>query len=331
MKELVKRFSTQLREALEIAQRYQFKTQKVAFSNILLTGLGGSGIGGTIVQDAVRNQLAIPFTINKEYGLPHFTGSKTLVIVSSYSGNTEETVAALEEAIKRGATIVCITSGGKVAELAEAHNFDCIMLPGGMPPRSCLGYSLTQVLAILVHFSLIPASHLEEIGEAASLLDREEGDIQTRAADLAGFLKGKIPVLYSAASLEGVAIRFRQQLNENSKMLAWHNVLPEMNHNELVGWRDDASGLAVVFLRNSSDYDRVQKRIELNKQVIEQHGCSHTDIFSKGETYWEKAFYLIHLTDWSSVLLADLRGVDATEVKVIDHLKGELNKVEFSS
>ena len=205
---------------------------------------------------------------------------------------------------------------------------DCILVPAGMPPRSCLGYSLVQVLFILAHYGLIGTGFEREIRAAVRQMKAGENETQKKALAVAKKLFGKLPVIYSSGAFEGVAIRFRQQLNENSKLLAWHGVIPEMNHNELVGWRDDAQDKAVVILRNDDDYDRVQARMEINKKVFKKHTSTIIEIYSEGKSYWEKAFYLIHLTDWVSVMLADMRQVDATEVKAIDFLKKSLSKIQ---
>lgn len=327
MEELIVRFTEQLRESLAIAGKYKFIAAKnTPFQNVVLTGLGGSGIAGSIVQNYIFDKAKIPFIVNKDYFLPAFISKHSLVIVSSYSGNTEETVAALETALKAKATVVCITSGGKIEEIARKKNVDCIMLPAGMPPRSCIGYSMLQVIRTFEHFGLIKPVLSKEIPSAITLLDTEEKNIRRQAKSIAGKLKGRLPIIYSAAPYEGMAIRFRQQLNENSKMLTWHHAIPEMNHNELVGWRDKAEDKVVVLLRNDDDYERVQMRMEINKKVFRQYTPNVLEIYSKGNTYWERIFYLIHLTDYVSTELAKLRDVDATEVKVIDFLKGSLAK-----
>ncbi len=326
MRQLVQNFPTQLKEAMIIGQNYRFKTTKKSFSNVVLTGLGGSGIGGSIIQDFVFDKIKVPFVVNKTYSLPAFVNSESLVIVSSYSGNTEETLAALKQAIRVKATIVCVTSGGKIAEIAQKKGLDCILLPAGMPPRSCLGYSMTQLLYVLQHFKLVKYSFERELKASVKLMTSDLRSIQAKARALAKKLNGKLPVIYAASNYEGVAVRFRQQLNENSKVLCWHHVIPEMNHNELVGWKDKAADKAVVILRNDNDHDRVQLRVDINKSVIKKYTKNIIEVYSKGKTYWERVFYLIHLTDWVSVYLADLRNQDAVEVKVIDFLKGELAK-----
>ena len=327
MKKLVLDFPIQLQEALIIGKNHKFIATPAHFDNVIITGLGGSGIGGSIVQNYVFDKLKIPLVVNKDYFLPAFVSKKSLVIVCSYSGNTEETLASLHQAKKAKATIICITSGGKVAEFANNKKLDCILVPAGMPPRSCLGYSLVQILVTLTHLGLIGNAFEKEIKAAIKYMKANEEATQKKAMAIAKKIEGKLPIVYSSSMFEGVAIRFRQQLNENSKLLSWHGVIPEMNHNELVGWRDNAQDKAVIILRNSDDYERVQSRIEINKKVIKKYTSTIIEIYSEGKTYWEKAFYFIHLTDWVSVLLADLRSLDAVEVKVIDFLKSSLAKV----
>ena len=157
------------------------------------------------------------------------------------------------------------------------------------------------------------------------MLKAEQDQICDRAHQIAGVLDTKLPVIYATRRMEPVAVRFRQQLNENSKMLAWHHVIPEMNHNELVGWRSNHNDKAVVFLRNRDDFPRNQKRIEIIKEVIGNFSSSLIDIYSRGNSLIQQSMYLVHLLDWVSVYIADNRGVDAMEIKVIDYLKSSLS------
>ena len=328
MKKLVLDFPIQLHEALIIGKNHRFLAHGKEFNNVVVTGLGGSGIGGSIVQNYVYDKLKIPFIVNKDYSLPSFVNRKSLVIVCSYSGNTEETLMAMRQAITKRATIVCISSGGTVAELANTKHLDCILVPAGMPPRSCLGYSLVQILFVLSHYGLTGSQFEREIRRAIKQMKEGENETQKKAVAIAKKLYGKLPVIYSSLHFEGVATRFRQQLNENSKMLAWQGVIPEMNHNELVGWRDDAQDKAVVILRSNDDFSRVQVRMDINKKILKKHTSTIIEIPAEGKSYWEQAFYLIHLTDWISVALAEMRQVDPMEIKVIDFLKKSLAKVE---
>jgi glucose/mannose-6-phosphate isomerase len=326
MEDLIANFTQQLKEALEIGEKAKLRKNEKKISNIIITGLGGSGIGGTIVTEITANEIKVPIVVNKDYFLPEFANENTLVIACSYSGNTEETLQAFETAFKKNCAIVCVSSGGKMIELAEKHNLDYIKIPGGMPPRACIGYSLTQLFFVLHHFGFISNSFKKEIEKSIQLLDNEEEDIRTQAKSIAGALLNNLPIIYAVAGYEGVAVRFRQQLNENSKILAWHHVLPEMNHNELVGWTQENDELAVVILRNEDDYERSVKRIEISKEVFQKYTPNIIEIFSKGNSRIERSLYLIHLCDWISAEIANLRGIDAVEVRVIDYLKGSLAK-----
>ena len=325
MDKLITKFSEKLKEAIEIGRKAELTPQHHDIRNVVVAGLGGSGIGGTIVTELVMGKMKVPITVVKNYQLPEFVNAHTLLIVCSYSGNTEETIHAMEDGMNRLAKIVCVTSGGSMQKLAEKAGLDCIIIPGGMPPRACLAYSLVQQLYILFHYRLIDLGFEEGVKAAIKLLDKNEKRIQKEAKKIAKKLNKKTPVIYACAGFEGVAIRFRQQLNENAKVLVWHNVIPEMNHNELVGWTEKGK-YAVVILRNELDYERNQMRIDINKQVIEKYAKSIIEINSKGDSLIENTLYLIHLTDWVSYFLSQLRKVDAVEVKVIDYLKGELGK-----
>lgn len=327
MRDLVKKFPQQLEHALEIAEQSVLKNSDPC-SSVIITGLGGSGIGGTILSELVGEKSKVPVLVNKDYSLPGWINTQTLVLVSSYSGNTEETVTAMEQALKAGAQVVCITSGGKVMEMAKAHGLDCIVIPGGMPPRSCLGYSLVQLIRVMVFRQLIPSSYLEEIKMAAQFLLSEAEPIQSLSKTIAARLVNKIPVLYAIGNCEGVIVRFRQQINENSKMLCWHHIFPEMNHNELVGWTGPHPDKVVVSFQTTFTNKRTQKRYEICRPVFSKYAADIVDVVAKGRNLTEQFMYLIHLGDWISVDIADLRAIDAVEVNVINHLKDELARFE---
>jgi len=327
MKELIASFTAQLRQAIDIGEKATFTKPANEIKNVLITGLGGSGIGGSIISQIVDQEIKVPLVVNKDYFLPSFVNANTLVIVSSYSGNTEETLAAMEIAMERGAKIVCVTSGGKVKELAKANGYDMIVIPGGMPPRACLAYSFTQLFYVLNGFGLIGDWYKTDLEACIHLLDHEEEHVCAEAYYLAEKLHKHLPVIYSQANYEAVCTRFRQQINENSKMLCWHHALPEMNHNELVGWTQPNDKIAVVFFRNENDYERTKARMELTKSIVLKYTPYIFEVYSKGQTQLQKSLYLIHFGDWVSWYLSEIRNIDATEVKVIDFLKGELSKI----
>ena len=326
MKTLVERFPQQLQESLDIANK-AVQTKKSNVNNILITGLGGSGIGGTILSELIQTECPIPVLVNKDYFLPEYVNSNTLVIISSYSGNTEETVSAMQQAITKKAQVVCITSGGKVKEMADQNNFDTIIIPDGKPPRSCIGYSLVQLLKVIQFNEFVKTDLLAQVSSSILLLNSEHSSIKNEATQIAKLLVNKIAVIYSLGSCEGVAVRFRQQLNENSKVLCWHHTFPEMNHNELVGWTEKNENLAVVTFKTSFDYTRTQKRYEICKPLFTKFSSSVTDITAKGNNKLEEYFYLINLGDWISCYIADLKNIDPIEVNVITNLKNELAKI----
>jgi glucose/mannose-6-phosphate isomerase len=327
MKKLVEEFSQQIRESIEISEKAVLTQSAHPIHNIFISGLGGSGIGGSIVAEIVSEEASVPIIVNKDYFIPAFVNQNTLALICSYSGNTEETISAMELAIKQKAKIVCITAGGKISEMAKAHGIDCIYIPAGRPPRASLGYSGIQLFKVLHFFGIIGNGYLADLKKAADLLDAEEKNIKSEAMDIAKKFVGKIPVIYTLGGTEAIAVRFRQQVNENGKMLCWHHVIPEMNHNELVGWTHKNENLIVVAFRNSTDFYRTVKRLEVNKTVFEKYTPHYVEIHSKGNSKIERAMYHVHIGDWISCYIADINNIDATEVNVINHLKGELAKV----
>ncbi len=327
MKKLVEDFTKQLSDALRIGRKAELTPYGGAINNVLITGLGGSGIGGKIVAQLVEAEIKVPICVNNGYDIPAFVGENTLVIVSSFSGNTEETLEAMEKAMGRKAEIACVSSGGKVLEIAKQNKYNYIELPECHSPRAMLTYSLTQQFFLLHHYGLIGGGFEMEIEKSVSLIDSEIVNIKEEALNIAKGLLGKTPVIYIDEHYEGVAVRLRQQLNENAKVLAWHHVFPEMNHNELVGWAGGKEEYAVLLFRNDTDYVRVQKRMDISKQIITQYTSTFFEIWSKGDSPIEKSLYLIVLGDWISIYLAELREVDPIEIKVINFLKGELAKL----
>lgn len=328
MRSLVDAFPDFLNEALTIGENATISVSDQKIENVVITGLGGSGIGGTIVSQLVANEALVPFYVNKDYELPAFVGPGTLVIGSSYSGNTEETLAAVKVAHEKGAQIACITSGGKLAEWASEYNWNCIIVPGGNPPRSMFPYSFVQLFYLLKAYGIVSNDRIDNLKTAKELLTNNRQFIEENAKEIAEELMGKRVVIYSEASFEGVAVRFRQQLNENSKQLCWHHALPEMNHNELVGWAGGDKGLAVLILRNDTDHPRTQVRMDLSSGIYKRYTDTVVEVFSTGKSSIEKAFSLILLGDWISIYLAEMNDIDPIEIEVINYLKSELAKVQ---
>lgn len=292
--------------------------------NILFLGLGGSGIGADILCDYLMPGMDIPVQVCKSYHIPKWVTEHTLVIASSYSGNTEEVLTALEQAVARRAQVFCISSGGKLREYAAARQIPFFRLPEGLPPRACIAIPMAKVLRLLHHFGWIEDQFLTDLQSTIRLLRQEENNIKEKAQKIAEELHHRTPIIYSDQGIHGVASRWRQQFNENSKILGWERAFPEMNHNELVGWRDVSHHYAVVILYSGLELDRVRMRMDITKKEIQKYTSCILEVRPEGKSYLERIFYLILLGDWSSWYLAGLRNVDAVEVQVIDYLKAEL-------
>ncbi len=333
---LIKTFPAQVEEAIAIGKGAKVRLDVRGIQNIVLCGLGGSAIGGDLLRSYLATELQVPFIVNRNYTLPKFVGRKSLVIISSYSGNTEETNACHKEAITRGAKILCITSGGLVEKIASQKKQPCIKVPGGPSPRAALGYSFFPLLLALTKLKLIKSKD-KEINETLALLKSKCGEhsdpglATNQALLLARQLQGRIGVVYSATErLDAINTRWRGQMAENGKSLMWGHVLPEMNHNELVGWqtlREQMKEMQVIFLRDKDDHKRVEVRLDITKQIVNEHTQHITEVWSEGKSALARMFSLVHLGDWVSFYLAILHEVDPMPVAVIDYLKNELGRL----
>jgi len=328
MKEITANFTNQIKEAITIGKNAHFNPTNKVINSVLICGLGGSGIGGKIISLLIRDEVKIPVVTTNDYSIPNFVNENTLVIASSYSGNTEETLTAVKESHKRGAEVVSITSGGELLTLSKDNNWNHFVVPGGEQPRGMLAYSLVQLLFIFQKYNLISTTFTNQLPEIIDFVEAHEENIKNDAFKLAEQIHNKQLVIYGDASLEGVLVRFRQQINENAKELCWHHALPEMNHNELVGWAGGNEKYAVVKLNSSFDFYRTKKRWEICKEIISRKTNAIYEIDAIGTTPLVQQLYLIHLTDWISVLLAEIKNIDSTEVNVIIHLKSELSKLK---
>lgn len=326
MLSLIQKFPTQLEEAIQIGESAWLTPHDKPITKVCIAWLGWSGIGASIVKDYVDAHFPALIHISKDYNIPKRVDSYTLVIINSYSGNTEETISAMHQALQKDAKIIAISSWGKIQKIAQENNCNHIQVPTGYPPRAALAYSLIQQLYILLFFWIIDDGFKKQIKQSIYYLSYHQKTIEENAQAGAKQIHNSYPIIYSASDKEWVAIRFRQQLNENAKILCHHHVVPEMNHNELVGRAGADENYSVLRLQTSFDHPKITQRMDINKEIINKYTTKQYDIIAEWESYREQILYLIHFTDYISVYLAAERGVDATEVNVIDYLKKSLEK-----
>ncbi|NTV47160.1 MAG: bifunctional phosphoglucose/phosphomannose isomerase [Chlorobiales bacterium] len=302
--------------------------------NIVITGLGGSAIGGDLARTYLSGECKVPIFVNRNYTLPEFVGPATLVIASSYSGNTEETISAYKDAIKRKAKVFCITSGGEVEKMALKQKHYTVKIPPGYPPRTALGFSFTALLTTLANFGFIK-SKAKDLKETAEFLKKKSemyADFSLKgnlAVELAKKSVGKLPLIYTSDDFTSVVgVRWKGQICENAKVLAYSNVLPELNHNELVGWKlnkDLLKQTHVIVLHDKTDHVRTQFRMLVTADIAKKYTKSISEVQSEGNSLLTRLFSLILLGDWTSYYLAFFNEVDPTPVEVIDYLKKSLS------
>ncbi|MEJ2536061.1 MAG: bifunctional phosphoglucose/phosphomannose isomerase [Calditrichia bacterium] len=308
------------------------------YDKIIINGMGGSAIAGDLLSAYLQTELKIPFLINRNYGLPSFVDKKTLVLSCSYSGDTEETIQATEFTLSKKATVIGIASGGKLKKLLKRRKKPFITIPEGYPPRQALGFLFFSMLYFLQHNGFVKPK-LDEIRETIRVLEniREKNNPKiTQAHNLTNHiaqkLYNKIPVLYTASDfLLPVLTRWRNQFNENSKVLAFSNNFPELNHNEIMGWeapRDLIKNFNILLLRDKSENSRNQKRLMITREILQHKKIPIFEIFSEGKSELARMFSLIYIGDWISYYLALLYEKDPLVIGSIQKLKEALSKFE---
>lgn len=330
MRDLIASFPEQLSGAAASMATQGLPADIPAHDRILVLGMGGSGIGGRFLSGLLADSASVPIASGHDYRTPAWVGPSTVVIACSYSGNTEETLTALDAANQAGAQIRALTSGGQLGALAAQNGWPCLKVPGGQPPRSQFGWAVTGLLhhfAALGHVPQDAPDVLADLDAAADLLRSSQGDAEALARQWATALADTEPMLYADAALEPVLVRWRQQLNENAKRLCNHHVFPEMNHNELVGWESGNAGITALFLHTAEDPERTAERMRLCKALFRKTGATVLECTALGETRLQRWMHLVHVGDWLSLALAEQAGVDPVDIRHIDFLKSELAKM----
>ncbi len=304
--------------------------------NVIVAGMGGSAISGELLKDWARGKASTPIEISRDYKLPNYVGAKTLVIVSSYSGDTEETLSTFLDAKRRGCMIYCISSGGKLLEFAEKLNVPFLRVPPGMPPRAALHYLFVPLLTVLEKAGCVPRFSeesqetrkiLEEVAKGNAPQNPSESNL---AKTLALGIGDTVPVVYGFGIYRSVAQRFKQQFNENTKIPSKWESFSELDHNEIAGWEKAGwrtKHFSAICLRDKKEATEVRSRIEITKAIIEPLVSKWFEVWSQGSRDLSKMLSTILMGDFTSVYLAILQKTDPTPVQTITMLKQRLSEV----
>lgn len=316
--------------------RHSFSIAPIEFeqsiASVVFSGMGGSALQAELCR--TWPQLDVPFIISKQYELPSFVDERTLVIVSSYSGNTEETLSALDDALRRHAQIVVMTGGGQLLERAKQEDLPHVVIPEAPQPRMAVLYGYRALVEIFVACGLVETHVLDTITQVSERLENAVSgwtkDVVTEqnyAKQLALELMGKTPIFHAGPLMYPAAYKWKIGANENAKNTAWTAQLPEFNHNEFIGWSSHPieKPFAVVDLRSSFEHERVQKRFEVSDRLLSGMRPKATVVEAKGDTIIEQLLYLVVLGDFVTLYLSLLNGVNPSPVELVEKFKKELN------
>ena len=326
-------FPDNLKEALNIGEKINIKNKYSKIQNVVIAGMGGSAIGGDIVSVLEDVNINIPFFVCRDYSIPAWVSSKSLVICSSYSGNTEETISAFYKAKDKGAYICGITTGGTLLDLLEKNKRDFIKIPSGLQPRAAIAYSFIPIIKLMEKVGIIRTDLTIWIEKCIDSLEKNRLIYSKEANEnpiyeLANQIYKKIPIIYSDTSTMRInAVRLKGQLNENGKMLAYCNEIPELNHNEIVGWQNNQNifkNLCVLWLEDESDNIRTKIRKNITETILNEINIDQYTIQINGDLFQERFLNMIHYGDWLSFWCAILHETDPSPVKKIERLKNEL-------
>jgi len=337
--ETTKRYPTQFREGMELGFRQFTPPWNPLFDKIVILGTGGGAAASAyLLKDYLFDKCKIPIFVNHGYKVPGYLDDKTLVIVVSYSGKTEEIISAYLSAIPRGCFFVVITTGGKIEQLARCHDHPIVRIPCGMAPRSALGYLFVPMLIVVQRLGLVCSDHVaEEVEETIGVLEQlsqkyavEIPVEQNLAKQIALKFVNTIPLFYGTETTEAVAWRWKRQFNENAKTLAFFNSIPSLHHDEITGW--DVSNpfvkwFSVVFFHDRDDSEEIKKRICITKELLQGRVGEIVEVESEGVGKLSRMFSLVYLGDFVSLYFSMLKNVDPSPVNMIDLLKQKMNEM----
>jgi glucose/mannose-6-phosphate isomerase len=329
----IKELPKQIQGAWQVTRAAQLPPAYGDVRNITVIGMGGSAIGGDLAAALLADELKVPMSVHRDYGLPAFIGRDSLVIASSYSGNTEETLSAFEEARKRGAKVLALTTGGTLATQARAANYPVVTFSYKARPRATLGYSLGLVLGSLTRLGLIrdlSADIDAAIADLAKLEERvHEGARTNDAKKLAIELHGRIIFAYGAGVMGVMARRVKGQWNENAKNWSAYDVMSELNHNAVVGFPNPQiarEAITVLLLRSDRDNPRHKIRFDVTRELLDRTSIQHKSLQFGGTNLLSEVLQMTLFTDYVSFYVALLNGADPSPNTAIDYLKDRLAK-----
>lgn len=334
MIDTIAQFSQQIDEASHIINEYQIP-DFIKIDDVVITGMGASGISGDIVSSLFYEKLDVPFYINKGYDLPRWVHKDSLTVFLSYSGNTDETISSFKQALQKKSNIVAITSGGKLAEYCEKRQLTYIKVPEGFQPRSAVGYLLIPLLQVLRKNKILKNTIDADIQESIEVIKKSSKENnkeiitnENPAKKLAQKLHHTIPKIYGWGLYNPVAQRWRTQFNENSKLIADYDILPEASHNDIVGWSsdlDDTKYFSCILFRDAHEETIYMKaRLDFMKSIFEDSAKCVQEIKPEGKSRLARALYAMNYGDFVSCYLAFLREVDPTPIDAINELKRQL-------
>lgn len=317
--------AAQLRTDLKFSNQLFLKRRR--FDKVIFCGMGGSALAGDLLaglklKKAAEFSISVPAWTHRSYGLPQDCNENTLLICISYSGNTEETISVLDEAKNKGIEIAGIASGGKLEDLFERNKTPWVKIPSGLPPRCALGYQFSALVKILVGYGIIFQSSQEKLRLLGGQID--PASIENEAKIFCQKLNHKIPIIYSSEENKILARITKIKFNENSKIPAFWNSLPEMNHNEMVGWTKNLGPFSFIFLKDETDLPRIQKRMEFTARLIRKTGLPVDFVEMKGHDALERMFWMLAFGDWVSYHLALFYGIDPFPVEIVEEFKRQL-------
>ncbi|MFH0713588.1 MAG: bifunctional phosphoglucose/phosphomannose isomerase [Candidatus Micrarchaeota archaeon] len=294
-------------------------TPKIKLQNVdkvIIAGVGGSAFAGEVIATLCHGQLNVE--VHRDYGLPKVNVS-TLVIACSYSGNTEETLSSLSAALKTNCQVIGIASGGELEQQCKLNSIPFVKVPSGMQPRNATLYMTIPILELFASNGLIEKIDYGELKESV-----KSESLKTQGKQIAERIYGKTPLIYSSQRLKCVSMAWKIAFNENAKMHAFHNQLPELNHNEIVGYTKKSGNFHTLIIRDKDDSERNQKRFTITEKLIRDFGSECTVIETQGTTFANRLFSTIQLGYWTSFYLAKKNGVDPEPVVIVERLKMEL-------